>query len=313
MRMGSTAGVRTASAAALALALIACGSDDGAGSGDSGVVDVRVPVPAKQEGFVDFVTAESTIEPGDEVIYCWHVMYEGPDIAVKTLHTEQGKFGHHVVMLSPDNPLPPDTVVDCTGAESMIGMRAFILPDIPLPDGYAVKVKSQTPIVIQTHYLNSGTKPILIRDVARFETVPESTVDNWSAALVINDYGVTLEPQTSTEVEFDCAMPKDLELLVLGGHMHETGTKIETFHGADDASLESVYLVDPWRSEFRDAPPVSLFFKNKRPLAKDSLIRTRCTWDNPTAQPIAYPAEMCSTFGYVAGTEEQVYCAVNEP
>lgn len=143
-------------------------------------------------------------------------------------------------------------------------------------------------------------------------------VQTFAAPIATNTIDITLPAGESTEVSFDCELAEHQqldvlgELLMLGGHMHEWGTKFEAKVGPSVDELESLYLVDPWHSEFRDVPPVTLFLENPKPLAAGTIIRTTCTWENTEAEAIEFPHEMCSTFGILAGIKDPVECRKGE-
>jgi hypothetical protein len=185
---------------------------------------------------------------------------------------------------------------------------AFALPDTPLPDKHGLLVPAGLKIVMQMHYVNAGTKEEVIRDVARLEKMDKASVESWVHVLAAADNTLSLPPQQKTQIAHDCEIPAGANILVLGGHMHERGTRFEALIGKDEASLKSAYLVDPWLAEFRDTPPVSLFFENPMKITETSILRTTCAWNNEQPDEITFPDEMCATFGYVAGVDSPVAC-----
>jgi hypothetical protein len=285
------------------LSLLACGSDNEA-------IDLRVPVPPTDSQSVNILSPEVTIEPGSEKMYCYYLDNSQADMAVSRMNAYQGKFGHHIVLLTTRKPKPVGTFTDCTSAKDMADLDAFVLPDTPLPDGYAVFLPKGLQYVMQIHYVNTGQKPILVRDVAQLKQMPVDKVHTWVGTLTASHMLLEIAPNKHTTATIDCSIPADVQLLVVGGHMHESGVRFETHHGMDPSSLKSIYLVDPWKAEYRDSPPVTTAFKNPMTLAKNSLLRTTCEWSNKTSETLTFPAEMCSTFAYIAGRKEAVDCRV---
>jgi len=295
------------------LLVAACGgtNDGGAPAApDDGIRDLRVEVPAADPNYIDFVGAEVVLEPGEDRMICTHFRYDGEDIAFSLQDTLQGKFGHHAILLGAKEPLPPGTMEDCTDAASMAKFDPFTVPSHELPAGRGTFLPKGKVLVLQSHYLNSGAVPIRVRDVVRLKTMPIAAVEKWASMYVTNDYGFELAPHGPGESQFDCVVPEDTMLLLIGGHMHERGTRFETLIGADEASLESVYLVDPWVGDYRDNPPVTLYFENPRPLPAGSIVRTHCSWNNTEMKPSVFPDEMCSTFGFVEGPKEPIRCFI---
>jgi hypothetical protein len=290
-------------------ALAACGGGGGDDTGDDvpdGVVDVRVPIPEPDPAFFDIVTPEATIDPGVEKMFCYYLDNQDGELAVSTLEALQGQYGHHVVLLTTVEPKPSGTWEDCSARSEMWKFRSFVLP-VPLPDGNAVRVPQGLQYVVQVHYVNAGEYPILIRDVARLRRVPVADVTTWVATMTTNVLDITIPPGAATET-FDCTLTEDLDLLILGGHMHEHGARFTVEIGPSANELETLYLVDPWQPSYRDFPPVSLFFTAPHHLTAGTVIRTTCEWMNPGGSPIEFPTEMCTAFGYLAGTDRPFHC-----
>jgi hypothetical protein len=270
--------------------------------------DVRVADPEPEAGVVDMLSPEQTIEPYSDVMLCLYLEPTTEDLVADELRAFQGDYGHHIVVLRSVEQKEPGTWEDCSEAADMPNFKPMILPDTPLPAGYAVKIPAGTQPVMQIHYVNPTDTPLLVRDVARLYTVPEASVTTWAATFATNHLGFEVAPGGDTKVEFDCTTDEPLEVLLLGGHMHEWGTRFEVQVGASVDALSSEYVVSPWVPDYRDAPPVSLFFEAPRVLPAGSIIRTTCEYASTESEGIAFPHEMCSTFGYVGGTAEPWVC-----
>ena len=182
-----------------------------------------------------------------------------------------------------------------------------MLPGNELPAGHGIHVPAGMQYVMQLHYVNAGESPILIRDVARLEKIAPAAVTTWVTTLTTNRINFTLVPGSNTQT-FDCTLPADVDLLLLGGHMHEQGARFDLSIGPSAANLRSMYLVDPWKPTYRDAPPVTLFFSHPMRLTAGTVVRTTCEWMNRTDADIRFPNEMCAGFGYIAGTTTAVHC-----
>jgi hypothetical protein len=310
--------MRTA-VSAIAISMVMLGACGGGGGDDTtgddtmgddvppGTLDVRVPIPAPDPTFLDLVTGEETIQPGEEKMFCYYMSNTDGDLAVRGLIGMQGQFGHHITLLTTIEPQPDGTREDCSAQEDMWKFRAYVLPIDDLPAGTGIHIPDGTQFVLQMHYVNTGEQPILVRDVARLRKIDPAAVTTWVATMTTNDLTVDLPPGESSKT-WDCVLGEDLELLLVGGHMHEMGTKFTVEIGPDVDSLENLYLVDPWRAEYRDSPPITLYLTSPRHLVAGTVIRTTCTWMNPEATNIEFPAEMCSAFGYLAGSQTPFHC-----
>ncbi len=286
----------------------ACGSE--AMQTQVKVRDVRVAIPTPEAGIIDLVSPEVEIPSGEDRMFCYY-LDSTDEMVVSGLEAKQGLGGHHIVLLTTKAPRPPGTFEDCTDPANMVNFRSLVLPDTPLPEGHAVRVPQNTQFVFQIHYVNTFEEAILVRDVARLKTVDPSTVRHWVSTFTTNSLSINL-PEGPSEQSFDCTLDKDVDLLLLGGHMHEQGKTFEITIG-DGTTMESFYYVDPWKDEFRDAPPVELFLENPHRLSAGTVLRTHCKWDNTLGRQLPFPDEMCSSFGYLRGLEEPVHCELVDP
>lgn len=272
--------------------------------------DNRVEMPEQDDTHYDFVGGEIVIEPGEDKMYCFHL--EVPeDMALTDVDMLQGEFGHHAVIVSSNDPLPAGTVEDCSDASISSKFSAFVIPVEGAPENAAFMVKKGTSVVLQSHYVNASDEPLLIRDIVHTRKVPMDKVEKWLAAFTTTELAFQL-PADPTEVEttFDCVMDRDVELLYVGGHMHEQGTSFEFSIGPSEDKLERIYNVSDWIPDFRDLPPVELYASNPLKVTAGTIMRTTCRWENRTGEAMGFPDEMCVTFGVMAGTKDVYDCRV---
>ncbi len=289
---------------------IGCGSEEGEpDDGEDGeVTDLRVPIPEPSDEFIDLVSPEFEIASGEEKMFCLYLDNDQGEFAIDLMEAYQGNYGHHIVLLSTLEEQPNGTIEDCTDASEMWKFRAFVLPDTSLPNGHGILIPDGMQYVMQIHYVNASPNPILVRDVARLRKIPIESVETWTTTVTTNSLRIDVPPGLPAVETFDCVVPEPVDLLLLGGHLHEQGQTFEIEVGASTEELQSFYLVDPWIPEYRDAPPVSLFFNNPMHLEAGTVIRTTCTWQNTLEHPVEFPEEMCAGFGYIAGTQTPLHC-----
>lgn len=292
----------------LALAVLSCGT----AQQNLDVVDARAPIPEADPTFIDFVGTEFEVQPGKEVMMCLHLQYDGPETAFSYMETAQGKFGHHAVLLTALEPKEPGTIEDCTDVKDMNKYDAFTIGDLQLPTGYGAYLPANKKMVLQSHYVNTGKKPILVRDILRMKKMAIADVQKWAAVITTNLMTVSIPPRSAGVTQsFDCTVNKDVELLAFGGHMHEYGTKISIDVGPSVNALSREYTVDQWTADYRDNPPINLYTTAPKQVPAGSVVRVSCTWDNTTDQPMGFPTEMCASFGFVGGTKDPVVCRFN--
>ena len=270
--------------------------------------DNRAEIPPDDGVHHAFVGGDVVIEPGEDKMYCFHMVAE-EDLALTDIEMLQGEYGHHAVLVSSTDPLPPGTIEDCSDDASSAKLTALVIPVDSPPQGAAFWIAKGTPIVLQSHYVNAGDDAMVVRDAVRARKIPESEVTTWMAPFTTTSLDFEIPADGSpTELVFDCAMDRDVDLLYVGGHMHEQGTSFEFALGPDVDSLERIYNVDKWIPEFRDLPPVELYSDNPLRLTQGTVLRTTCRWENRTGETLGFPEEMCVAFGVMAGTREQYDC-----
>jgi hypothetical protein len=294
---------------------IACGSERVALAPDAlaaqpdalAAVDLRVPVPAPDPSYIDLISPDLILQPGEERMFCLHASNDQGDVAVDNFIGRQARIGgHHIALYRTSDPKPPGTVEDCTSPESNAKLQWFVITGSFQP-GYAIHLAANAPFVMQFHYINAGEQPILIRDVGRIHKADPVTITNWVSSFVMQDVALALPPGPTT-VRWDCTLPGARSLLFVFGHMHDHGASYRIDIGPSAASLSNVYTVDPWKPELRDAPPSNSYYDQPLQLAAGSVMRTTCSFENAGATSITYPAEMCLTFAYVTGGDGPYQC-----
>lgn len=287
------------------LGLSGCGGE----APKSAVLDVRNALPAPSAKHFDVLGAEQEIAPGKELMFCTDVVYDGDDTPFDLLETTQGKFGHHAVLLVPLKPNPPGTVVDCTDAKTMKNYSLFSIGDTALPAGHAGFLPKGKPLVLQSHYLNTGKVPIRVQDVVRIRKLPMAEVTSWDAVFINTTDQINIPPHAQgVSTTFDCPVVSDLRALIIGGHMHEYGSKLEVKYVSAAGVEEPLYKIDAWKAEYRDTPPVDLYLNNPKLLKGGGSLRITCTWNNTSDAALTFPTEMCVLFGYAAGTKDPIVC-----
>lgn len=299
------------------------------------VVDLRLPVPAMPEGGLQFVTPDITIPAGSDKQFCYVTTYKGPDVAINAAKHYQSEGGHHVILLGTSlstEEYPDGTLFDCTTANSMKDAEPIYVggEDIELtngedkyflqyPDpGMATKLNSGTRIFVQAHYINTLSKPTLVRDVVNLYLVPIASVTEWVAPFSFVSVDFSIPALSEYEVVVDCTWTDDLptKLLYMGGHLHEWGKYFYIdYIPSGESKGTRVYGVDNWLAEYRDKPIVNRygtyydgpdFVVNKG----DRFITT-CGWYNDTDVALEFPNEMCATFGSYYSAKTPWICAPN--
>jgi hypothetical protein len=294
--------------AAFALALAACGP-----AVTSTARDVRVTPPETDDTWFAVQTPEQIIPAKSEKMFCTDLTYDGESTPFRDVETYQGKFGHHIILMSTTAPKPNGTTYDCSDIKSMKDMRPFGIP-LDLPPGYGYYMPKGTALVVQMHYVNTSKEDLLVQDFIRLKKVAEADVQKWAAPMSANSDEFTLPPLSNNiRNTFDCTFAEDTDLLLIGGHMHENGSYFKTEIGPDVDHLTKQYEVEQWVPDNRDNPPVTMFTNNPIHVTKGTVIRTTCAWNNQTDHELKFPEEMCATFGVMGGTKTPWICNIGTP
>lgn len=289
--------------------LVACGRDREPLTlpDATSIVDERIPIPAPDPRYIDLVSPEEIVQPGEEKMFCLHVENDVADLAIDYLQALQGPGGHHLALFQTTDPKPAGTLEDCTSPEANAKLQWFVLTFSPFPAGLAIHVPLGMHYVMQFHYINATDNPILVRDVARLERVDMASVTTWVSTLISTNIDLTLPPGP-TKISWDCQVDQDRDLLALCGHMHDMGQRFTVEIGPSVDALTNIYTVDPWQAQFRDNPPLNGYYDHPIHLSAGSVIRTTCEWQNTRDATLLFPQEMCTTFAYSGGPQQPFQC-----
>jgi len=297
------------------------------------VVDVRVTDDDLGSIGTDQIVldgAEVRIPGATDVMWCVYGTWTGPSIGMHAVHTYQGEYGHHFTLNGTSTPaiyVPDGTVVDCTGENGVykmsdlepLGLPTAATVDgvelgdergLPLPDGMAVKLKTGQRYLLQSHYLNTGPDPILVRDRVVITTLPEDQVETWAAALIFNRDDFRIPAGGTLTTSFECTTSSDLSLLYMLGHMHEWGTAFEVDDVTSDVASPLI-SVPQWDPIMRDYPPIVRPTGDRVNIPSGSTFRTTCSWSDTTGDDLVFPYEMCDAVGIVYPQETTVVCDGN--
>lgn len=294
--------------AALGFAVIAiagCTPGDGA---DDGPIDARVPVPPapSEDEALQFVMPETIIPAGEEKMMCWIPDFDVEQDYLLT-HFQGWQYtpgGHHVVALKAGIPQEKGTVYDCTQIEQMTDVRPLINPDPSpetraFPDGYAIRLRAGTTVVLQSHYINYGEVDMNVADVARIDLAPADSEPIEASYIAMNHGGLDL-PVGESASDLGCTLPEeagDVEFLSLFGHMHGFGKDL-AIDGDFGAGWERLYTIDEWEQDFRDNPPVTLYdpagMGERVQMQPGDRLNLHCAWNNTSDTALRFPSEMCA-------------------
>ncbi|MEQ1507145.1 MAG: hypothetical protein ABMB14_33260 [Myxococcota bacterium] len=294
---------------------------------DSEPVDLRREFPEPPAGGIQFVTPDYVIPAHTEKMLCYITPYDGATVGIHSQWTFQSPGGHHITVnatTQDEDSAPNGSWVDCTDTASstMTNLEPLLVggdlghddPEGPsgsliLPDGVAAELETGRRLVLQSHYINTTADDILVRDAINLELVDAAAVTTWAAPVVHLDQGFSLPPGETSTDSFDCAFAQEVDLLFIGGHMHEWGTAFSTeLTRAGTGDRETVYEVPEWDPVFRDAPPYLEYAPGEMHLMPGDTFTTNCAWNNDTDAALEFPSEMCVTFAMAYPLKVPVVC-----
>lgn len=324
---------RTLTVCLASLILAGCGSESG-GPADPGdpnepVLDdqgrqvVTPTVPSLPAGGIEIFGAEIEVPSGQERQFCRFDTYRGDTVGLTALTSYQGTFGHHIVILETSytpEEFPDGSVLDCTARDSfdMVRTSPLFVPGrdeeteqarTSLPDGLAIRLRSGTRYMVQSHYINTSKHPLVATDAVHFESIPEAEVETWAATIAHSSVLFEIPPRETIEASVDCTFDTDVQVVSIGSHMHEFGTAFSVDWTRGDGSRERIYDIPEWDPGFRDDAPITDHSADPLDVLAGDVFTTRCEWRNTTDEAIIFPREMCASIFVGYPLEETVTCA----
>lgn len=307
------------------VSMLACETPSQTPTPQADVVDLRVAYPVPEEG-IQIRTPDLSVEPYEEVMYCYYDTYTGPPVGVVGMLPLYSKtYGHHVFLKAANDAddTPTGALVDCTSAEvEQMKESVFVqavhnyFPDgtgdwLSLFPGYAFRLEQNQRLKLDAHFINPTDSALLANAAVNLELIPENEVEEWVGSFDLDGVNFEIPPGPNQSISFDCALPEGSAVLSVGGHMHENGTRytVELIRGDTKIPLLDV---PAWSEAYRYSPPMSNFWPGDIRIEEGDLIRTTCRWDNPTSNPLSYPEEMCTTFGVATGLLSSFLCENGE-
>jgi hypothetical protein len=165
---------------------------------------------------------------------------------------------------------------------------------VKLPDGVVFRVPKGNSIMLNTHFLNTGSKVIDGESVLDIKFEPADPARKVASLFTNGNFGFQVPARGRAEAVAECPIPRDLEIIIFSNHMHDQGSHIWTEVERADGSVELIHEDPEWTYEmqfnavFRTWP-----LETPLRLAKGDILRTYCNWDNTTDAALGFPREMC--------------------
>ncbi len=166
---------------------------------------------------------------------------------------------------------------------------------VPYPAGMAAKLRGQSGLRMQVHYLNVKDTPMPVSVVVKFKKIDPTKVQKWIAELYFNRAILSVPPGMAQTVSTTCKIPATYGPIgVIGGasHMHKRGVHFV----AKTSTGVTLVETDKW-----DEPP-PVVYDTPIMLSPGDSITWTCTYNNDTATTLAFgdsaqKNEMCIFLG----------------
>ena len=256
------------------------------------------------------------IKPGTDVTYCSYIdlsFSQTSDVVDFRMYQSNG--GHHAILYGARKHMPSDTHVctedDMVNASQFIaggGAESMAQANFKIPDGLAFTVIGGSQLMIQTHWISTGSTMVDGQAVLYMTTQPSDGTRQTLDLLTVYTTQFNVPAQQTGSVVTTCKVKDDIQLLTLVGHEHEWGSrvKVEVINGT--GTVNNVWE-HAWQPAFQTDPPLNLYSKDKPfVLHAGDTMRVTCDWNNTTDTALTFPREMCVGSGFYFPSRGELDC-----
>lgn len=279
-------------------------------------------------------TPPMTVAAGQEQFWCYFGSFDQTVGVHKVTQYPGSAFLHHLLMkeVPQDSPQQDGDLVNCLDLPQWWGPAPSMFeavgigdpgggPDggppgptdprvwAQLPDGVSFLVHAGDRFVLDSHFINPSDQDVVAVTAMDLELVPEDEVEAIAGSYNHNSEPFEIPSGGLWSTSFDCPWEGETTVLSIGPHMHEYGASyaVDLIPGNGDP-IRRVLDVPTWGGGLQDAPQIAWFEPGELVVAAGDQFRTTCTWDNTENHPLAFPTEMCTTFGVAYPLPDNAYC-----
>jgi hypothetical protein len=226
-----------------------------------------------------------TVAPGAEVFMCqdFDNPFGGADVAIGRSESTMTTGSHHLhVYYGADTP--SRTVAPCPDPNEFRPM--IHLATVPhlvseYPSKMAAKLKGQTGLRMQVHYLNTSIDELHAQVALKLTKVDPAKVEKWVAQMHFNRTAMQIAQGSGQVLTTSCSIPSTfgpIGLLSAVSHMHRRGVHFVA------ATSTGTPLFDT--TEWDEAPPV--IYDPPVMVNPGESIKWTCTYDNDTGMVLTF-------------------------
>lgn len=273
---------RCASLAALVFTLGACSEESTTPKGGAQTQTKTEPE------WTRLVEGSWTLPAGGELTnYCVHqdITEDTYISAIRPVHP----LGTHHTLLTAS-----DAAADCNFSvvsNTLIYGAGVGSEGLTLPDGVAMKIPAGKVLNLGLHLYNTTTEELTGTSAIEVVLMKAADVRYEAEAMLAGPFDISIPPYGIHTQSGDCPIDQEQTIFAIFPHMHQLGTH---FKATFIQSGQEIVLHDGDYS-FQEQYQIPL--DNPLTLEPGDIIRSECTWNNPTANTVTFgessDTEMC--------------------
>jgi hypothetical protein len=294
--------------AILLFALFGCASDE-----ESKFIDGFSPPSPKSDEMQIIMPPVTNILPGQDITLCSYIDERlAEELDIVDYQAFQSTLGaHHAILYSVSNQQAANSH-ECN-EDDMVNARYLAAggadtPKADLPAGVVFRMPANTQLMIQTHWINATDKPFDGQAAFNLK-VTKPKAEHKTAQLFTTVTTSFVLPEGLGSTFTECVVKQNMNVFMLGGHMHYYGKHVKITHTPAASATSAVIYETPWEKEYEFNPPRNSYptdapFK----LSVGDKLRVDCQYDNKSGGELPFPSEMCVGFTYAYPMDLQVNC-----
>lgn len=285
-----------------------------AAGGCAGAAPTPEPEPgAVPEGYTRFVTSPVELSPGEEIIVNeWLSLPSGEDLDVLDVRGEESPLLHHFILYSTTDAKPVGTTRPWQDSDQItLGVRLLggfgseAVGSYRPPSGIVFRLMEGRSMLANVHYLNTSSDTVVTHAQVDVKLGPPSPDNQVAGMFITLDPFVSLPPQAETSLDVSCVVQHDIGLFSWANHMHELGTSVYSEVLREGEKPTDLRRDPTWDAEWAFNPRfVSWPPEAPLMLHAGDTVHTHCVFQNPGAEAVSFPHEMCLGLGFFVGDKD---------
>ncbi len=228
---------------------------------------------------------------------------------------DESRVLHHIVLSKDVMRTTALGNFDCNGGGGMPNGAQYLFVWAPgqtaleFPSG-GLRVAPGDRFILQIHYNNGAGVPD-VRDSSGVRLFTGPAVGTEYGMFSVGSMTFSLPPRQRSTVEGRCTIRRATTLYAGMPHMHLLGAEFETSLLRQGSPAQNILSLRGWSFESQ------LFYSLPIELRPGDVLRTRCTFDNPNAEPVRVGErtvdEMCNNFIFATPPPESPLCDEGSP